>query len=91
MTTDINNIDVQFEVVHPEQFTIKDSILLNLSSLMAIPIDNVLYHLRKIDRNYRKGVKTPDDYSLQIWSAYVIYSRYLPIVDNERFKEIDNA
>lgn len=76
-----NNIETTFEVVQP--LTDKEYIIISLTSILACEISDTINILRNIHFRYIKGKSNRENFSLQVWSAYLIYCKYMHIVDVE--------
>lgn len=68
----------------------KELLLMILTGIMAVEIDKTIELLRNIDLRYRSGKMSKHCMSLPVWSAYVLYGRYMHIVDVEWLNFIEN-
>ena len=83
-----NNIETTFEVVQP--LTDKEIVLINLTSILACEIGDTIKILRNIHFRYTKGKSNRENFSLPVWSAYLMYCRYMHIVDVELLNMLES-
>lgn len=70
-----------------ETFIVKDLILMSITAMLNVNINDTLTLMTSIDNRLNENKLTFSQISFQVYSSYLMYLKYLPLLDSEQFNK----
>ena len=70
-----------------ETFIIKDLVLMGITSMLNVNINDTLTLMTSIDNRLNQNKLTYSEISFQVYSSYLMYLKYLPILDYNQYEK----